>query len=376
MEAGMSHILLLAVPVFIALGSMLEITGMARRLVEFLAATVGHVKGGLSYVMVGAMVLISGISGSKPADMAAIVPVLLPEMKKRGMKEGEMVALLGASAAASETIPPSLILIMTGAVTGVSIGALFTAGWLPAVVLSLILCVLARFRATPADAVAVNRQGWGAARKLGAAAAPVVVLPFIIRFAVVEGIATATEVATIGLAYCLIIALVVYRSFNWRLFYAALKDASTLTGAIFLILAAANVMAWAFVQSGISLVLSSVAQSVPGGTVGFLLISVLLFLLLGSVLEGIPAIVILGPLLFPVAKSLGISEVHYAIVAVMAMGVGLFAPPFGVGYYATCAIARAEPDDVMKHIWPYLGVLAVGVVLVTLVPWITTGFLK
>ena len=219
MEAGMAHILLLSVPLFIALGAMLEITGMARRMVEFLAAMVGHVKGGLSYVLVGGMVLVSGISGSKAADMAAIAPVLLPEMKRRGAKDGDMIALLAGSSAASETIPPSLILIMTGAVTGVSIGALFTAGWLPAIVLSLMICVLARFRAARSETGAMERASWKTARMLAVSAIPVLILPFLIRSAVVEGVATATEVATIGLAYVLVVTLVLQRSFDWRLFY-------------------------------------------------------------------------------------------------------------------------------------------------------------
>jgi tripartite ATP-independent transporter DctM subunit len=376
MEAGMAHILLLSVPLFIALGAMLDITGMARRMVEFLAAMVGHVKGGLSYVLVGGMVLVSGISGSKAADMAAIAPVLLPEMKRRGAKDGDMIALLAGSSAASETIPPSLILIMTGAVTGVSIGALFTAGWLPAIVLSLMICVLARLRAGRSESVRMERASWKTARILAVSAAPVLILPFLIRSAVVEGVATATEVATIGLAYVLVVTLVLQRSFDWRRFYGALKDASTLTGAIFIILAMANAMAWGFVQSGLSTVLSGIAHTLPGGTFGFLIVSIFLFVVLGSVLEGIPAIVLLGPLLFPVAKAMGISEVHYAIVAVMAMGVGLFAPPFGVGFYTACAIGRVSPVDAMKAIWPYLGVVVVGVILVAFIPWLTTGFLK
>jgi tripartite ATP-independent transporter DctM subunit len=375
MEAGMAHILLLSVPLFIALGAMLDITGMARRMVEFLAALLGHVKAGLSYVLVGGMVLVSGISGSKAADMAAIAPVLLPAMRKRGTKDGEMIALLAASSAMSETIPPSLILIMTGAVTGVSIGALFTAGWLPALLLAAIVCVLARIRAAKTDA-RTAKANWNTVGRLGLLSAPILILPFVIRGAVVEGVATATEVATIGIAYVLIVTLVLDRRFDWKRFYAALKDASSLTGAIFIILATANAMAWGFIQSGFAAKLSGIVGSMPGGAYGFLFLSVVIFIVLGSILEGIPAVVLLGPLLFPVAKSLGISEVHYAIVAVMSMGLGLFAPPFGVGFYTACAIGRVNPADAMKSIWPYLGVLFVGVLLIACFPWLTTGFLR
>ena len=368
METGMAHILLLSVPLFIALGSMLVISGMADNMVKLLVSLVGHIRGGLSYVLVGGIALVSGISGSKAADMAAVAPVLVPEMRKRGAKDGEIVGLMAASCAMSETIPPSLILIMTGAVTGISIGALFNVGWYPALVLAAILCVMSYWRAAKSGESRSEKASWGTRRKLAAVAVPVLILPFIIRTAVVEGVATATEVATVGIAYILVLALIIDRRFNWRRCYSSFRDASVLTGVIFIILATANAMAWGFVQSGFSSVLTSVAESLPGGAYGFFLLSIVVFMILGSILEGIPAIVLLGPLLFPVAHSLGISEIHYALVAVLAMGVGLFAPPFGVGFYTACAICQVQPTVVMRAIWPYVGVLFFGIVLVAVVP--------
>ena len=147
MDEGMSGMILLAVPLFVLLGQLVEATGMARVMVAFLASLLGHVRAGMSYVLLGAMLLVSGISGSKTADMAAIAPVLFPEMRKRGMQDGELISLLAASGAMSETIPPSIVLIAIASVTGVSIAALFTAGILPAMVLALILAILARYRA-------------------------------------------------------------------------------------------------------------------------------------------------------------------------------------------------------------------------------------
>lgn len=374
MESGMSHVLLLSVPLFIILGSVLEIAGMARTLVAFLASLVGHVKGGLSYALVGAMLLVSGISGAKAADMGAIAPVLLPEMKKRGAKDGELIALLASSSALSETVPPSLILIMAGAVVGVSIGALFSAGWLPALLLALMVCVAARIRARHTDLSRVARTPWSQVARVGVQALPVLILPFLIRSAVVEGIATATEVATIGIGYVIVVSLALSRRFDWKAMFHALKGASVLTGSIFLILATANAMSWGFVQSGLSSVLFEAANSLPGGHVTFMVVSILVFIVFGSVLEGIPAIVLLGPLVFPIAKAFGISEVHYAIVAVLSMGIGLFAPPFGVGYYTACAIGRVEPSVPMKDIWAYLLVVLVGIVFIAFSPWVTVGW--
>src|SRR5919112_903111 len=146
MDEGMSHLILLSVPLFVFLGLLIEMTGMARAMVGFLASLLGHVRGGLHYVLVGAMYLVSGISGSKAADMAAVAPVLFPEMKARGAKEGDLVALLSATGAQTETIPPSLVLITVGSVTGVSIAALFTGGLLPGGALAVLLCFVVRRR--------------------------------------------------------------------------------------------------------------------------------------------------------------------------------------------------------------------------------------
>ena len=373
MDEGMSHLILLAVPLFIFLGGLIEVTGMAKKMVDFLASLIGHVKGGLSYVLLGAMILVSGISGAKAADMAAVAPVLFPEMKERGARPGELVALLSASGAMSETIPPSLVLITIGSVTGVSIAALFTGGLLPGLVLALALAAVARWRSK--NEAKTTRAAWGVVAKVFAIALPGLALPFIIRAAVVEGVATATEVSTIGIVYALVIGALLYRRCPPRALAKLLVDTANLSGAILLIIGCATAMAWALTQSGFSNSLAQMMGSLPGGKVSFMAISIVAFIVLGSVLEGIPAIVLFGPLLFPIARLVGIHEVHYAMVVVLAMGIGLFAPPFGVGYYAACAIGRVDPNAGMRPIVGYLVALVVGLVIVALVPWLSIGFL-
>src|SRR5882724_2029883 len=219
MDEGMSHLILLAVPLFIFLGLLIEMAGMARAMVAFLASLLGHVRGGLNYVLIGAMYLVSGISGSKAADMAAVAPVLFPEMKQRGARPGDLVALLAATGAQTETIPPSLVLITIGSVTGVSISALFTGGLLPGIVLAITLSALVWWRYRGEDLSHVTRATAGQIAKAFIIALPAIALPFVIRYAVVEGIATATEVSTIGIVYSFVIGLLIYglliyRSFN------------------------------------------------------------------------------------------------------------------------------------------------------------------
>ncbi len=375
MDEGVSHLILLSVPLFVFLGQLIEMTGMARAMVGFLASLLGHVRGGLHYVLLGAMYLVSGISGSKAADMAAVAPVLFPEMKTRGAKEGDLVALLAATGAQTETIPPSIVLITIGSVTGVSIAALFTGGLLPGLVLAITLMAVVWVRYRNEDLSGVKRAS---RRQVGRAfliAVPALALPFIIRAAVVEGVATATEVSTIGIAYGVVAGLLIYRQFDWKRVYPMLVDTASLSGSILLIIGAATAMAWGLTQSGFSRELSEAMRAMPGGAASFMAVSIVAFIVLGSVLEGIPAIVLFGPLLFPIAKAVGIHEVHYAMVVILSMGIGLFAPPFGVGYYAACAIGRVNPDEGIRPIMGYLAALFVGLLVVALVPCIPIGFL-
>jgi tripartite ATP-independent transporter DctM subunit len=375
MDQGMSQIVLLAVPLFVILGMLMEMTGLARALVAFLANLLGHVPGGLSYVLVGAMYLVSGISGSKSADMAALAPVLYPEMRARGTRPGEFVALLSATAAQTETIPPSLVLIILGSVTNVSIGALFTGGLLPGLVVGLMLCAVVWWRHRQSGDARTARPRKGETLRSFWIALPALALPFVIRFAVVEGVATATEVSTIGIVYAILAGLFVYRRFDVRRVWPILVGTAALSGAILLIIGAATSMAWCLTQSGFSDALADLFAQLPGGKLTFIAASMVLFIVLGSLLEGIPAIVLFGPLLFPIAGAVGVHPVHYAMIAILAMGMGLFAPPFGVGYYTACAINRVNPEEGMRPIIAYMVALGIGLVLIAAVPWISVGLL-
>ena len=375
MDEGMSHLILLAVPLFVFLGLLIEMTGMARAMVQFLASLLGHVRGGLSYVLIGAMYLVSGISGAKAADMAAVAPALFPEMKARGAKPGDLVALLAATGAQTETIPPSIVLITIGSVTGVSIAALFTGGLLPGLVLAAGLCVVVARRYRNDDLSHVQKATGGQILRTLVIALPALALPLVIRAAVVEGVATATEVSTIGIVYSALAGLLVYRQFAWKRLMPMLIETAALSGAILFIIGAASAMAWGLTQSGFSRTLAAAMTTLPGGAATFMVVSIVAFVILGSVLEGIPAIVLFGPLLFPIAKAVGIHEVHYAMVVILAMGLGLFSPPFGVGYYAACAIGKVHPDEGIGPIWAYMLALLAGLAVVAAVPWISTGFL-
>jgi tripartite ATP-independent transporter DctM subunit len=371
MDEGMSALVLVSVPVFVLLGCVLDHTGMGKAIVDFLASLLGHVKAGMSYVLLGSMFVVSGISGSKVSDMATVAPALFPEMKRRGQKPGEMVALLATGAAMADTVPPSIVLIVLGAVAGVSIAGLFNAGFVVAGVLLVMLIALARWKARHEDIRGVERSSLRRVGRLVLVAAPALVLPFLIRGAVGEGVATATEVSSVAVVYALVIGQVMYGGIGLRKFYSMLVETAALSGAVLLVLGAASAMAWAITQSGVVQQLSSFLTTLPGGAVAFMTVSILIFLFLGCLLEGLPAVLLLAPIMFPIAKRLGIHDIHYSMVIVCAMNVGLMVPPIGVGFYIACRIGDAKPDDVIRAIWPYLAALLLGVIVIAAVPWLS-----
>ncbi len=375
MDEGMSSIILLSVPIFVLLGCILDATGMGKAIVEFLASLLGHVRAGMSYVLLGSLFLVSGISGSKVSDMATVAPALFPEMKRRGHKPPEMIALLATGAAMAETVPPSIVLIVLGSAAGVSIAGLFTSGFAIAMVLLLVLAVLARWKSRHESMAGVKRVPLSVIKKALLVAAPALVLPFLIRTAVGEGIATATEVSTIAVLYAMIIGMVLYGGIGANRLYAMLVETAALSGAILMILGAASAMAWALTQTGFAQQLVQAVQGLPGGWLTFMGVTILIFMVLGCVLEGLPAIVLMAPIMFPVARSLGINDIHYSMVVVTAMNIGLMTPPIGIGFYIACKIGSVSPDAAMKAIWPYIGALMVGLLLIAAVPHFSTVFL-
>lgn len=375
MDEGMSSLVLVSVPIFVLLGCVLDATGMGKAIIDFLASLVGHVKGGMSYVLLGSLFIVSGISGSKVSDMATVAPALFPEMKRRGQKPKEMIALLSTGAAMADTVPPSIVLIVLGSVAGVSIAGLFQAGVTVALVLLLALAILARWQARREDMAGVQRAPLSLVARTLLIAGPALVLPFLIRGAVGGGVATATEVSTIAVLYAMAIGALMYGGIGLRKVYDMLVETAALSGAILMILGTALAMAWAITQSGVAQELAAFMKGLPGGVPTFLAVTIAIFLLLGCILEGLPALLLMAPLMFPIAKSLGIHDVHYAMVVVVAMNIGLMMPPIGVGFYIACRIGNVSPDEAMGAIWPYLVALILGLVVIAAVPAISTAVL-
>ncbi len=369
-QAGITSFILLAIPFFMLAGALMEVSGLAKRMIDMVQEWVGHWAGGLLLAEVVAMYIFSGISGSKAADMATVGSVMKGPMRDRGYPPTESVAVLSAAAAMGEVIPPSLALLILGSITTLSVGALFLAGILPAAFLALALMVAIVVRSRngrmpKGPAFSLRR----AVRSIPASI-PALLLPVIVVGSIVGGIASPTESSSFASVYGFVVAGLVYRSVGFGSAWTALRDAALTAGMILLMVAMANLLSQAIVIDGLGRTLAS-AFAALNDPMEFLFLSMGAMIVIGFVLEGFPAILISAPILLPVAERMGIDALQYGILLVMAVGIGVFLPPVGIGYYIACAIGDAPTNKTMKPCLIYNIWLILGLIVVMLVPAIT-----
>jgi tripartite ATP-independent transporter DctM subunit len=375
MARGIDNFVLLAVPFFILVGYLMEANGMSVRLISLLQRGAGKLRGGLDVVMVLSMVIFSGISGSKMADIAAVGSVLVPAARKSGQKPGEAVALLAASAVMAETIPPCVNLIILGFVANLSIGGLFMAGLLPSALMAtaLIAAAIVMGRRTAADAIVggdnESRSGMAIS---GIAAFGLIALIF---GGYRSGFATATEISAFAVVYALAVGGILFREMTWRTAGQVMRHAAVRSGMVLFIVAAAQSLAYVLTLLQIPHVIAEVlvTLSATHGAWLFLLLSIVILIVMGSVLEGAAALIIFGPLLMPVARQLGVDPLHYGVILVIGMGIGLFAPPLGLGLYGACLIGGVKLEETVGPILKYLGLLFLCLLLIAFVPVISTA---
>jgi tripartite ATP-independent transporter DctM subunit len=372
MARGIDNFVLLAIPFFILVGYLMEANGMSVRLIALLERLIGRMRGGLNVVMVLSMVIFSGISGSKMADVAAVGSVLVPAARRSKQNPGNAVALLAASAVMAEAIPPCLNLIILGFVANLSIGGLFMAGLVPAGVMAASLIAVAilfgsRTEAQDSSTAQMpTRQLWfGAAATVG--------LIVLIFGGFKSGFATATEISAFAALYALVAGSVVFRELGWRGVVRSFTQTAIRSGLILFIVAAAQSLAFVLTLQQIPHAMGEalVHLSQTSGTWLFMVLSIAILIVMGSVLEGAAALIIFGPMLVPVAAQLGIAPLHFGVVLVVAMGIGLFAPPLGLGLYGACLVGNVPIEDTVKPIAGYLGLLTLVLLVLAFVPSLT-----
>jgi tripartite ATP-independent transporter DctM subunit len=372
MARGIDNFVLLAIPFFLLVGYLMEANGMSVRLIELIERLVGRTRGGLNVTMVLSMVLFSGISGSKMADVAAVGSVLIPAARRSQQNPGSAVALLAASAVMAETIPPCINLIILGFVAGLSIGGLFMAGLLPAALMALALSTAAVTFGGRAPLTLEARSTMPVA-KLWSGGGVTLGLVLIIFGGFKSGLATATEISAFAVVYALVIGGLLFGELTPRTAWEGFVRAATRSGLVLFIVAAAQSLAFVLTLQQMPHALASllIELSRVSGTWLFMLLSIIILVVMGSVLEGAAALIIFGPLLVPVATQLGIAPLHFGIVLVIAMGIGLFAPPLGLGLYGACLIGNVPIEDTLKPMLGYLGLLLICLFIIAFVPAIT-----
>ncbi len=371
MYDGANNFVLLAVPFFVFAGALLTHTGLSARISQLMHYLVDWMPGGDYIAIVGMMYVFSGISGSKPADMAAVGSTLSDVVDRRGHDRSEAAAVLAASAVMGETIPPSLALIIMGSITTVSTGALLLGGITPAVVLAGCLIALIMIRVTLRHEPRGNVDFAGFL-PTALAALPALGMPLIIVVGIVGGIATPTEVSGFAVVYGLLIAGVGYRV-GISALWGGLRASIELSGMILFVVSTAYAFSWFLTAELVPQSLASAVATYADNRLIFMLLSIGLLIVLGSLLEGMPALIVLAPLLVPVAQQVGIDPVQYSIVLIISLGIGAFSPPIGLGLYISAAITKSRINLVSVRVLPYLAVLLAGVVVIALVPPITVA---
>jgi len=371
MISGMDSFLLLAMPLFVLAGDLMNTGGITERLVGFARALVGHIRGGLGMTTVVSEYLFSGISGSSAADVSAVGSLLIPAMTRAGYRPELAVSIVAAASAMGVLVPPCLMMVVLASLTDLSVAALFMAGFLPAAAMALLLMGLIYVQARRENLPREPRPSGRDVLRACARGTLPLIAPVIILGGILGGIVTPTEAAVLAVLYALVLGLGIYREIRVRDLMPLLINTASLTGMVMLLVGTASVLSWIFAAQGIPRLIAGVLLGLSSDPTLVLLVTIIVFVPLGAILEGVPAMIILVPVFFPIIARFGIDPLHYGTLVVAALGLGLFIPPFGVGFFIACALGRTNVESAARAYVPYVVVLLVGLLLVAFVPWIT-----
>lgn len=368
---GISSFILLAVPFFILAGKVMTDGGLTKPLADWVMAVVGRLQGGLLQALVVAMYIFSGISGSKIADVAAVGTTLKGMLKEQGYEPAESAAVLAAAGIMGETIPPSLVMMVLASITTLSVASFFVAGVVPAALLGACLMGIVYYRARKLNWPRCAKTTWPERVRITSRALPALFVPIILIVGIVGGIATTTEVSSLAVVYALIVSLFYYRGMTFRSFLTTMADSGTMAGMVLFMVSAGSAFSWTLAVSGLQEVVSGFLDTFGGSSVAFMAFSIVLMIIMGSILEGLPSLLIFGPMLLHMTSQYGIDPMQFGIVIIIAMGIGTFIPPFGICYFVTCAVMETSVEKVTPRFLPYLAVLVIGLVVIAVFPAIS-----
>lgn len=354
---GADSFTLLAVPLFILTGVLMNYTSLSKKIVDFSMALVGFVRGGLAAVNIVTSMFFAGVSGTSMADTAAVGGVLIPAMIEKGYKPDFTGAVTASSSTIGIIIPPSVPMILYGVFVGLSVSTLFIAGLVPGVLIGvgliLVSFYLSRKAGYASEAAFSARRVWVTFK----AAIPALLLPVIILGGIMGGVFTPTEAAAVAVMYVLLIGAVIFRELSLRNMYDALKESALFTGQVMLIIAVASLLGWVFAYAKIPQMLVSPILNITTSVPVFLWLAALVFVVAGTFLHGTAMLVVLVPLFLPVVQQMGIHPLQFAMVVMMCWGIGQQTPPVGSALYITCSLANIDMWELTRANMPFIAVL-------------------
>ena len=362
---GIGSFVLVAVPLFIFAGLLLTEAGLSKRLVHALEVLIGRVRGGLGHSVIVSMYLFSGISGSKVADVAAVGSALADDVSERGYSREDLAALLSASAVMGETVPPSVASLVAATAASLSPLAVFAAGLLPAVVIAALLMVSV-LRFAP-KRVTGPRVPWREKLIVCAKALPTVAIGIILIGGLLTGFASPSEISAVACVVALIVGLL-FRGFSLRGLVSMLAQTAAVCGMVLFMVSSASGLSYGLTLHGVPVSIGNALSSLHGEQWLFMLATVMVLPIIGLFLEGLPAILVMVPLLTPVVAEMHINLVFYVIIVVLSLGMGTFLPPLGIGLLSACSVCKVEPSKVTRRLIPYMTIVFAGIVLIAFVP--------
>ena len=372
MWQGINAFVLLAVPFFILMGDLALAGGITRRLVELATAFVGHITGGLAHVSVVVNMIMAGMSGSDLADAAATGRLLIPAMKRVGYPVGYAASIVAGAATIGPLIPPSISFIIFAAATDTSVGRLFLGGAIPGVLLGLMLMLQAYFTARRHGYPREPRVPYRKRIDVTVRHFPVLLIPVVVLGSILSGFATPTEAAAIGVLVVLFLGGVVYRELRLRAAADQLIVTLKTVGAVFFIIAAAAVFGRVLTLYGAANAMADWITQMTDSPIVFLIGINIVYLLLGAVVDNIPILLVFVPLLMPTVVELGIDPIHFGVITVFNILIGLITPPYGLTMFLLCRIAGISIHEFWRHAWPIFFTMIFALLLVTLFPPLTT----
>ncbi|QQK75736.1 TRAP transporter large permease [Salicibibacter cibarius] len=367
---------LMAIPLFMLAGVIMQYGGLSQRLINFANALTGHISGGISIVTIVATMFFAAISGSGVAATATLGAILIPAMVERSYHKEFAGSVQGAAGTLGIVIPPSIPIILYGVAAGDSVGDLFVAGLVPGILMGLgliiVVMIVSKKRDYPKESV-TTKQELG---KTFLEAVPALIMPIIVLGGIYSGIFTATEAAGVAVAYSFLVSAVFYKSINKKNIGEVLTQSSITSAGIMFILAGAGFFGWILTRENIPQQVAGTFTALSDNPIVFLTVVMILLLIIGMFMETNASIVILAPILAPVATELGIDPIHFGIVVIVTLSIGMITPPFGMNLFIVCKIANARLDQVAKSMIPFYVAILVILAIIAYIPSVSIGLLE